>query len=391
MGGTARRTINATGRATIGVALALWMALGPATACGRTSTTGTTDVPTAADWAWADVDPGPLATREGVAVGGNDRWLVAWGGLSGSATNVMVHGDGAVYDRTAGRWYPMTPGPLGARHDAAAVWSQGRLFIIGGAADTNLNGIGELRDGASFEPSTGTWRRLDAVPPQFTVRIDRSCKEFVETGGRLWTTCASSGAGVPAWRDGWATMAAPTTPVPNAARLVGNAGTTVLVTPFAEAGTAGRLRADVSQATTWVGASTAAASVAMPAGPELGVAAALVGGRVATATNALDRIRWFDPVRQRWSDGPEIPVPTETVGIGVTPALVRLGGRLALLSPAQDLLLSDDGWERIPEPAAAPDVWLRWAPIVAGSSVYVVSEPPATGLGGHRLFVLRRR
>ena len=350
--------------------------------CGGGALHAAARVPRAVGWTWSAVDAGPIAEREGVAAGADDRWLVAWGGISGSGADAVVRDDGAVYDSTTRSWAPMPPAPLSARHDAAAVWAGGRLYIVGGSSSPNPNGVGDLRDGASFEPATGLWRSIDPIGDSFQVRIDRSCRQLTEARGRLWTTCAWDGGHVPAWRDQWTPMDVPTTPVPASTRLVALDGKEVLVTPLAGTRRVGRLRAEVSLPTGWSTSVTSVPVVRGPAGVELGIDVASTGTRVAVATSSLDRLRWFDPVPARWRNGPVIPPPPVTTGIGATPSLATIDDHLLLLTPGQDLSLVSGRWERIDRPPDSPAVWSRWAPITTPTGLYLVGEPATPAAAG---------
>ena len=69
-------------------------------------------------------------------------------------------------------WSGIPDGPLDARAGAAAVWSGGEVFVLGGAAvepcppdsDCGTPPGAALSDGAAFDPATGRWRELAAAP-----------------------------------------------------------------------------------------------------------------------------------------------------------------------------------------------------------------------------------
>ena len=173
------------------VAAAALALLAAGAGCGGDAHRAEPRVPRAGGSTWSTLDAGPIAGREGVAVGADDRWLVAWGGTSGSGADAAARDDGAVYDSTTRSWAPMPQGPLSARHDAAAVWAGRRLYIMGGSSSANLNGAGDLRNGASFEPATGVWRSVDATPTG-----DRRRRRHPFTGhGRRPSVTADPGAG----------------------------------------------------------------------------------------------------------------------------------------------------------------------------------------------------
>ena len=69
-------------------------------------------------------------------------------------------------------WQRLPDGPLTPRYGAHAVWTGGEVLILGGRDDDPCppsascvpSGVPPLRDGAAFDPATGTWRRLPDAP-----------------------------------------------------------------------------------------------------------------------------------------------------------------------------------------------------------------------------------
>lgn len=70
-----------------------------------------------------------------------------------------------------GRWSSLPDAPLQPRHAAMGAWLAGRSIVLGGwagkpcpaNADCVTSGL-PLRDGAAFDPATGTWHRLPDAP-----------------------------------------------------------------------------------------------------------------------------------------------------------------------------------------------------------------------------------
>jgi hypothetical protein len=112
--------------------------------------------------AWRAASPGPIESRSHAAAIWTGREVMVWGGLS--ATGVPF-ADGAAYDPTADHWRPVPEAPLGARVPLVAAWT-GREVLVAGARP----GTGRARwsvggtDAAAYDPRTGQWRRLPAMP-----------------------------------------------------------------------------------------------------------------------------------------------------------------------------------------------------------------------------------
>jgi len=314
-------------RATVAAVL-VSLTLATFTACSAERHESTT-------WTWRSLDPGPLGPREGVALGGDSRWLVAWGGIDSTGAMPQVLATGEVLDRGTGEWRPMATGPLAARHHALATWTDGRLVISGGSSEPNVNGVASLTDSATYDPSTDTWSTIEAVAAPLTAApVDISA-----SGDRLVATLPAE---------------AGSTPKPITSSRI----------PLS----------------------------ATPAGDSMGeLAQHRNGRRVDVLTSAVDRVRTFDLDRRHWVDGPPLPKPQTNAPIGGTIALTSISGRLLVLTAAQDLLRdASSTWRRVPRPPGTPALWERQAPVVVGDDIVVVSEPdPSEGAAGrHRLWLL---
>jgi hypothetical protein len=74
--------------------------------------------------------------------------------------------------RLSGEWSRLPDGPLSERHAALGVSLDGRFLVLGGwssppclpDADCTLPEDPALRDGATFDPATGTWERIAPAP-----------------------------------------------------------------------------------------------------------------------------------------------------------------------------------------------------------------------------------
>jgi hypothetical protein len=64
--------------------------------------------------------------------------------------------DGAAYDPVADRWRSLPAAPLSARSEPGAAWTGRELVVWGGFASFE----GSLGDGAAYDPEAGGWRAL---------------------------------------------------------------------------------------------------------------------------------------------------------------------------------------------------------------------------------------
>ncbi len=89
----------------------------------------------------------------------------------GAVTDVLPAGAPA-FPAAPGEWSPLPPSPLSARHEAAGGFLGGRFYVVGGwssapcppAASCAAPAQPPHRDGASFDPATGRWRRIASAP-----------------------------------------------------------------------------------------------------------------------------------------------------------------------------------------------------------------------------------
>jgi hypothetical protein len=71
-----------------------------------------------------------------------------------------------------GEWAQLPDGPLSARREVTGAWLDQKFVLVGGWSDRPCPPSAgcvppekpALRDGASFDPSTGTWRRIAPAP-----------------------------------------------------------------------------------------------------------------------------------------------------------------------------------------------------------------------------------
>ena len=126
---------------------------------------------------WRKLAASPLSRRTGPAATWTGTELVIWGGSGGNA----VYADGAAYNPGTDRWRALPAAPVPARADALAVWSGREMILWGGfdtAGDSGNDGglaVGPVGrrlapnlivprgDGAAYDPTANTWRRLEQV------------------------------------------------------------------------------------------------------------------------------------------------------------------------------------------------------------------------------------
>lgn len=125
----------------------------------------------------ATIPASPLAGRiDTQAVWGKDSLLV-WGGadkdlraLSPTDDNVDISDytafdDGAEYRPHNGTWERLPESPLPARSHHQATWTGEELMIWGGVTPQSFaNGEAAVSDGAFYNPSTKTWRKIANAP-----------------------------------------------------------------------------------------------------------------------------------------------------------------------------------------------------------------------------------
>lgn len=145
---------------------------------------------------WSTLPAPPFYRFRGAAVWTGTE-LVYWGGESEYGDE--VHGDGAVFNPTAGTWRPMAPGPLSARSGAAAVWTGDEVLIWGGGHEAMTD------DGAAYDPETDDWRALPDSPlgPRVPVGALWTGREMIVWGSVSRAGSAVDGAAYDPVADRW--------------------------------------------------------------------------------------------------------------------------------------------------------------------------------------------
>jgi hypothetical protein len=115
---------------------------------------------------WSSFPGGPLIPRHDESYVWTGNELIIWSGVANTAGRQGALSDGAAYNPSTRAWHLLPPSPLTGRANASAVWTGTEVIVWGGEAVGNF-GIpkGDLNaQGASYTPSTNTWRLLPAAP-----------------------------------------------------------------------------------------------------------------------------------------------------------------------------------------------------------------------------------
>jgi N-acetylneuraminic acid mutarotase len=115
--------------------------------------------PGAAKFEMSALARSPLSPRADMTGVWTGEELIVWGGTSNGA----VTGDGAAYSPATNTWRRIADGPLSARTRHMAVWTGREMVVWGGTL--RPAGVGDLLDGAAYNPTTDTWRTISSSPP----------------------------------------------------------------------------------------------------------------------------------------------------------------------------------------------------------------------------------
>lgn len=135
--------------------------------------------------------------------------FVVWGGYGSAFQNT-----GARYDPVSDQWHPMsTVNAPSARASTEAVWTGSEVLFFGGYGFLPDGGLGELNDGALYDPALDTWRSLPAGAPATQSSTPPS---LVLAGSEvlIFSTCTQAGARLNLTTNQWQPMSM--TGAPNA-------------------------------------------------------------------------------------------------------------------------------------------------------------------------------
>ncbi|HEX4017420.1 MAG TPA: hypothetical protein VHX15_11850 [Frankiaceae bacterium] len=131
---------------------------------------------------WSTTPSSPIAGRFGAAAAGSDSLFFVWGGARTPDSTALF--DGATYDVTTGSWRRLPPAPYLTARPLGAAWTGTEFVVItpGGCA--------------AYNPTTNTWRSLPNLPGSPTAGT------VVQVGDRTYVVGASSAylaRGASAW------------------------------------------------------------------------------------------------------------------------------------------------------------------------------------------------
>lgn len=234
-------------------------------------------------------------------------------------------------------WTELPESPLSARRESAGAWVGDRFLIVGGRADQPCPPGADCdtteparRDGASFDPDTGTWQRLADAP----VPVSGSNTAVVD--GALYLLAYDGVSGVPPTEPGGgqvpffmrydlSTDAWTTLPSPPAAGDLVAAGDRVLAIPGSDENVVGVDSVFDPATKTWTPLPDD------PLGPSFDRTALWVGGEVLLAAKdlvespgadgpSLVRLATLDRALEVWTRLAD----TDIIGIGAVAAAGRV-------------------------------------------------------------------
>ena len=157
---------------------------------------------------WRRLSPSPLSARAGQVMAWTGRQVLVWGGATAAGRGQDVFADGAAYDPEANAWTPMPMGALAPRANAISAWD-GRELIVWGGEDPTGSVPAPRSDGARYDVAAGTWRPMQAVPPEARASASAvwSGRELLVWGGSTGPGTLASGAAYDPAADRWRSMA----------------------------------------------------------------------------------------------------------------------------------------------------------------------------------------
>lgn len=102
-----------------------------------------------------------LPGRDEVATAWTGSEVFVWGGLDAEG---RVARDGTRWRAADGTWHAVPAAPTTGRLQATALWTGTHILIWGGLTDRASSGGTTPRDGAMFDPVTGTWTAIPDAP-----------------------------------------------------------------------------------------------------------------------------------------------------------------------------------------------------------------------------------
>ena len=109
---------------------------------------------------WSNPPASPIDGRNGPFGAWDGKELIVVGGSREESSGFKTFGTGAAYDPATKSWRTIAPPPA-PRQDAAAVWDETEMLVVGGSA-VGPKHVRYYPRGLSFDPSTNSWT---ALPP----------------------------------------------------------------------------------------------------------------------------------------------------------------------------------------------------------------------------------
>lgn len=141
---------------------------------------------------WTKMSTAPLSPSVATAWTWTGQRLLVWGGKDNmfEDQDEVWFDDGAVYESGDNSWKKMSPSPLAARSDSAAIWTGSAMIVLGGEAmldqeddsepdcpdgqtceadrEVSLSLTpgrpSEFLDGARYDPQADRWEKVSSVP-----------------------------------------------------------------------------------------------------------------------------------------------------------------------------------------------------------------------------------
>ncbi len=134
---------------------------------------------------WRDLSAAPLTPRFGHSMVWTGTAVIVWGGRATDDSERPL-GDGAAYDPQTNSWRVIATGPLEARSDHIAVWTDARYATNEMVVWTGRGESGDfLPNAATYDPRRETWRLIDT--PEIAPRVDATAvwtgREAIVWGG----------------------------------------------------------------------------------------------------------------------------------------------------------------------------------------------------------------
>ncbi len=136
---------------------------------------------------WSRLPDAPIPARNEYTAVWTGKEMIVWGGYSWNGSfpvtaHVVFYNDGAAYDPTTRTWKTIAASPLAPREASVAVWTGTEMLVFGGGGPGSKPTTGGVAyyDGAAYNPSTNTWRKLAPTP--------RSLGNLTDSGSyAVWT------------------------------------------------------------------------------------------------------------------------------------------------------------------------------------------------------------